>query len=319
MDYSHQPVMVREVVSYLAPAPGDVIVDCTLGGAGHSKVVAAMIGPEGLLIGIDRDRRALQAASEALSDALCRVNLVHGDYGDMESLLGKLGHPAPDGVLFDFGVSSHQLDEVERGFTYREDAPLDMRMDQGIPLTAADVVNTASARDLETIISDYGEERWARRIARRITQERQIAPILTTGRLVQAVLSAIPPGAAAREGQHPARRTFQALRIAVNDELGSVRRGTEGAVRTAARGARIVALSYHSLEDRIVKELFRARERPCSCPPSLPECVCGRRKALEVITRKPVRPSEDEVLVNPRARSAKLRAAIKVLGPGEDE
>jgi len=319
MDYSHQPVMVREVMSYLAPAPGDVIVDCTLGGAGHSKVIAAMIGSEGLLIGMDRDPQALQAASEALSNAPCRVNLVHGDYGDIESLLGKLGHPAPDGVLFDFGVSSHQLDEAQRGFTYREDAPLDMRMDQGVPLSAADIVNTASARDLETIISDYGEERWARRIARHIAQERQKAPILTTERLVQAVVSAIPPGAGGREGPHPARRTFQALRIAVNDELGSVRRGTEGAVRAAACGARIVTLSYHSLEDRIVKELFRARERPCSCPPSLPACVCGRRKSLEVITRKPVRPSEDEVQANPRARSAKLRAAIKVLGPGEDE
>jgi 16S rRNA (cytosine1402-N4)-methyltransferase len=318
MDYSHQPVMVPEVMSYLAPAPGKVIVDCTLGGAGHSQVIAAMIGPQGVLIGIDRDVRALQAASEALSNASCRLNLVHGDYGDIEAILGKLGHRAPDGVLFDFGVSSHQLDAVERGFTYREDAPLDMRMDQGILMTAADIVNTASVRDLETIISDYGEERWARRIARRIAQERQKAPIRTTGCLVQVVLSAIPPGAA-REGPHPARRTFQALRIAVNDELSSVRRGTEGAVRVAARGARIVALSYHSLEDRIVKELFRAREHPCSCPPSLPECVCGRRKALEVITRKPVRPSEDEVQVNPRARSAKLRAAIKVLGPGEDE
>jgi 16S rRNA (cytosine1402-N4)-methyltransferase len=319
MDYSHQPVMVQEVMSYLAPAPGDVIVDCTLGGAGHSRVIAAAIGRQGMLIGIDRDRQALQAASEALSDAPCRVSLVHGDYGDIESLLGKLGHPAPDGVLFDFGVSSHQLDAVERGFTYREDAPLDMRMDQGIQLTAADIVNTASVRDLETIISDYGEERWARRIARHIALERQNAPILTTGRLVQAVASAIPPGAGGRDGPHPARRTFQALRIAVNDELGAVRRGTEGAVRVAACGARIVALSYHSLEDRIVKELFRARERPCSCPPSFPTCICGRRKALEVITRKPVRPSENEVQVNPRARSAKLRAAIKVLGPGEDE
>jgi 16S rRNA (cytosine1402-N4)-methyltransferase len=319
MDYSHQPVMVREVMNYLAPAPGSVIVDCTLGGAGHSRVIAAMIGPQGVLIGIDRDREALQAASEALSDASCRVSLVHGDYGDIESLIGSLGYPAPDGVLFDFGVSSHQLDAAERGFTYREDAPLDMRMDQEVRLTAADIVNTASVQDLETIISDYGEERWARRIARRIAQERQEAPILTTGRLVQVILASIPAGAAAHDGPHPARRTFQALRIAVNDELGSVRRGTAGAVRAAARGARIVALSYHSLEDRIVKELFRAKERPCSCPPSLPACVCGRRRALEVATRRPIRPSEDEVQVNPRARSAKLRAAIKVLGPGEDE
>lgn len=319
MDYSHQPVMVQEVMSYLAPAPGKTIVDCTLGGAGHSKVIAAMIGPTGLLIGIDRDRRALQAASEALADAPCRVVLVHGDYGDMESLLGSLGHPAPDGVLFDFGVSSHQLDTVERGFTFREDAPLDMRMDQEVQLTAADIVNTAPIGRLEEIISQYGEERWAQRIARKIAEERQKAPIQTTGRLVQVIVEAIPHKAAARDGSHPARRTFQALRIAVNDELGSVRRGTEGAVRAAACGARIVALSYHSLEDRIVKELFRAKEDPCSCPPSLPTCVCGRRRALEVITRKPVRPSEDEVEVNPRARSAKLRAAIKVLGPGEDE
>lgn len=319
MDYSHRPVMVEEVMSYLAPAPGDVIVDCTLGGAGHSRVIAGGIGPEGVLIGIDRDRRALEAAAVALADAPCRVCLVHGDYGDIEDLLRQLGHGAPDGVLFDLGVSSHQLDAAERGFTYREDTPLDMRMDQESQLTAAHIVNTATVRDLERVIFDYGEERWARRIARRIVQERQKAPILTTGRLVQVILEAAPDGATRRDGPHPARRTFQALRIAVNDELGSVRRGTEGAVRAAACGARIVTISYHSLEDRIVKELFRARERPCSCPPSLPACVCGRRKALEVITRKPVRPSEDEVRVNPRARSAKLRAAIKVLGPGEDE
>ncbi len=318
MDYSHQPVMPEEVMHYLAPTPGDVVVDCTLGGAGHSKIIAGKIGSEGVLIGIDRDRRALEAAQEALAQAPCQVRLVHGDYGNVEDLLLELGHGAPNGVLFDLGVSSHQLDMAERGFTYRQDAPLDMRMDQEGPLTAADIVNSASLHDLERIIASYGEERWARRIARRIVDERQKASILTTGRLVQLILEAVPANAARREGQHPARRTFQALRIAVNDELGSIQRGTEGAVRAAACGARIVAISYHSLEDRIIKEVFRARERPCSCPPSLPACVCGRRKAIDVITRKPVRPSEDEVRANPRSRSAKLRAALKVLGPGED-
>ena len=308
----------------LNPKPGEAIVDCTVGGAGHSVHIASRIGPDGMLIGIDRDPAALRSASDRLSDAPCRVRLVRGNFADLRDILAQLEQEhgsriSPNGFLFDFGVSSPQLDEAERGFTYREDAPLDMRMDPNLAVTAADIVNTAGARELARIIRDYGEERWASRIARFIVDRRSKAgPITTTGQLVSVILAAVP-AAARREGPHPARRTFQALRIAVNDELTAVRRGLEAAVQLAAPGGRIVALSYHSLEDRIVKEVFRQGMNPCTCDPSAPACVCGRRPTLVRGSLRATTPTAEEVEANPRARSAKLRAAIRVLDIQEDE
>lgn len=313
MDYAHTPVMLREVLQFLNPGPGDVAVDCTLGGAGHSARIAERIGPAGFLLGIDRDQDALAAAERTLSGQECAIRLVQGNYALVGEIVGREAPHPPDCVLFDFGVSSYQLDSAERGFTFREDAPLDMRMDASSGMSAADLVNTESEDELERIIREYGEERWAARIAQFIVDARHTKPILTTGHLVGIILAAVPRGAR-REGPHPARRTFQALRIAVNDELGAIRRGLEGAIECAAPGARIVAISYHSLEDRIAKEAFRSAERPCTCPPSMPECICGRVKQVDVITRKPALPSEEEIALNPRARSAKLRAVRKVLG-----
>lgn len=312
MNYLHQPVMLSEALRYLDPVPGDVICDATCGGGGHSLEIARLIGESGVLIGIDRDPQALAAAGKKLEGAPCRVILARGNYGDMAALLSEAGYPNPDGVLFDFGVSSHQLDTAQRGFTYRADAPLDMRMDPDGPVTAADILNTASADDLERIISEYGEERWASRIAEFIVDRRKTAPLRTSSDLVDVIYAAVPRGAR-RGGPHPARRTFQALRIAVNDELGSVERGVAAAIDIVQPGGRIVAISYHSLEDRVVKEAFRRAERPCTCPPSLPLCVCGKVKILEVLTRKPIGPTDEEVRSNPRSRSAKLRAAKKVL------
>jgi len=323
MQFDHVPVMLNEVIAALRPQKGDIIVDCTLGGAGHSIHIGRMIGPDGMLIGIDRDPAALDSAAERISEAECRLELVRGNFADLADIVADLerrdGRPlTPNGFLFDFGVSSPQLDVAERGFTYREDAPLDMRMDPDSPLTAAGIVNSADVGELTTIIRDYGEERWASRIARFIVERRRSEPIITTGQLVSAILAAVP-AAARRDGPHPARRTFQALRIAVNDELGAVRKGIEAAIELSAPGGRIVALSYHSLEDRIVKEAFRTGMAPCTCDPAAPACVCGKRPSLMRTSLKPVTPSEDEIRINPRSRSAKLRAAVKVLGDMGDE
>ena len=313
MSYTHRPVMLSEVLEYLDPSPGDVICDATCGGGGHSLDIARKIGESGVLIGIDLDPQALNAARQNLEGVPCRVILARGNYGDMAVILEKAGYPNPNGILFDFGVSSHQLDTAERGFTYRAEAPLDMRMDPDGPVTAADILNTASEGELERIIREYGEERWASRIAEFIVERRKTAPLETSGDLVNLIYAAVPRGAR-RDGPHPARRTFQALRIAVNDELGSVERGILAAIDRVQPGGRIVAISYHSLEDRVVKEAFKRAERPCTCPPSLPVCVCGKKKVLDVLTKKPIGPTDEEVRSNSRSRSAKLRAARKVLG-----
>lgn len=318
MGFEHMPVMLDEAIASLAPSPGDVIVDCTLGGAGHSMHIASRIAPDGILVGIDRDPSALEAASIRLEEVPCKVVLVRGNFAHLEQALNEANVTSPRGFLFDFGVSSPQLDIAERGFTYREDAPLDMRMDPDGSITAEDIVNNASQQELTDIISDYGEERWAARIAQFIVDRRNSEPITTTGQLVSVILAAVPHGAR-RDGPHPARRTFQALRIAVNDELGAVKRGLEAAIELASPGGRIVAISYHSLEDRIVKEVFRSHLRPCVCPPSAPVCVCGRRPSLSRASSRPMTPSDDEIEANPRSRSAKLRAATKVLGAEGDE
>lgn len=311
MEFEHRPVLLREVLQCLAPRPGGVYIDGTLGGAGHASEILQLISPGGRLLGIDRDDRALEAAARRLRTYGDRAALVRGNYAEMDSLAAGHGLGAVDGVLLDIGVSSPQLDASERGFSYRDNAPLDMRMDQRQPATAGELVNNLPEDELSRIIFQYGEERFARRIASRIIRERLERPITTTGRLAEIVKEAIP-AAARRTGPHPSRRTFQALRIAVNDELGSLRRGIEAALKILRPGGRLVIITFHSLEDRICKEAFSKLSRACLCPPGLPVCVCHHRPALKLITRKPIVAGEDELRDNPRSRSAKLRAAERL-------
>ncbi|MGO0122013.1 16S rRNA (cytosine(1402)-N(4))-methyltransferase RsmH [Desulfothermobacter acidiphilus] len=290
----HQPVMLSEVLTFLAVRPDGVYVDCTLGGGGHAAAVLACLGPEGRLIGLDRDPDALAFARERLgSDA--RVRLVQANFACLSEVLRDLGLTEVDGILYDLGVSSYQLDQPERGFTYRSaDAPLDMRFDPSSPLSAADLVNRLGEEELRRIIATYGEERWAKRIARFIVRARSREPFSTTGQLVEVIKEAIP-ASSRRRGPHPARRTFQALRIAVNRELESLELSLPQAAEHLRLGGRLVILSYHSLEDRLVKEFFR------------------RTPVLRPLTKKPLRPSPQELERNPRASSCKLRAAEKIL------
>lgn len=299
------------MLEYLNIAPGERIVDCTLGGAGHSAAILERLGPEGMLIGLDRDPAALAAASERLRPFEGRVHLVHANFDRLEEALKSLDITEVNGVLYDLGVSSPQLDVAERGFSFHEDAALDMRMDPGSPVTAADLVNDLPVSELADIIRRYGEERWAGRIARFIDEARKRAPVTTTGQLAEIVKNAVP-AAARRTGPHPARRTFQALRIAVNNELEALETSLRQAVDMLAPRGRICVISYHSLEDRIVKRIFRDYAVHCKCPPGLPVCRCGVVPKLKLITRRPVQPSEAEILENPRARSAKLRVAEKI-------
>jgi 16S rRNA (cytosine1402-N4)-methyltransferase len=312
MEYRHTPVLLAEVTQHLTLHDGSIVVDCTLGGAGHAKRAAQLIAPTGILVGIDKDDAALTAARDVLPLGQQTIILLKGDYGDLDDLLVEARIPYVDAFIFDLGVSSFQLDEAGRGFSYHRDAPLDMRMDAASSqLTAADIVNTYSEEELARVIREYGEERWASRIAAFIVAARARHPIATTGDLVDVVKAAIP-AAARREGGHPAKRTFQALRIEVNQELRSVERGIESAIRWLVPGGRIAVISYHSLEDRIVKRIFAEAMRGCVCPPGLPECACGRVPVIRVVTRRPIVPSAEEIAANPRARSAKLRVAEKV-------
>jgi len=308
-DIRHQAVMVREVLEYLQPAPGDVIVDATVGSAGHALAIWEGISPGGRLIGIDQDPLALARARSRLPDPA--VTLVEANFRRLAEILDNLGLAAVDGALFDFGVSAEQLEYLERGFAFRREAPLDMRMSPRLPTTAADLIRMLSEEELARLIREYGEERWARRIARHIVAQRQHSPITTTTALAALVTAAIPPQARSTR-IHPATRTFQALRITVNDELNAIAEGLHAAVRRSNITARIVALSYHSLEDRMVKETFRKLAKPCRCPPLLPTCQCEGVPLIRIITRKPVTPSDQEVAANPRSRSAKLRAAERV-------
>ncbi|MDZ4063034.1 MAG: 16S rRNA (cytosine(1402)-N(4))-methyltransferase RsmH [Coriobacteriia bacterium] len=307
MEYRHTPVLLAEVTQHLSLHPGSIIVDCTLGGAGHAKRIAESIAPTGILVGIDQDDSALDAAAVTLRLGQ-QIILLKGNFGDLDDLLAQAGIPYADGFLFDLGVSSPQLDLRHRGFSYHEDAALDMRMDGRGSITAADIVNSYSEEQLTRIIREYGEERWASRIAAFILAARGRHPILRTDELVEVIKSAIP-ASARRSGPHPARRTFQALRIAVNSELEVLERGLRSAVNWLAPGGRIVVISYHSLEDRIVKTLFGELSAGCVCPPELPACVCSREPVLRIVTKKPVVPTTDEIERNPRARSARLRVA----------
>lgn len=318
MQQFHAPVMVGEVLHYLEPRSGQTIVDGTVGGAGHAFEIAREIMPGGRLIGIDRDEAALAAASQRLARFSDSITLVKGDFADITAIADNLDIKEINGLVLDLGASSHQLDSAERGFSFRNDGPLDMRMDRAQRLTACEIVNSYSEKHLAELIRDYGEERWAKRIAQFIVQRRARQAIETTGDLVGVILAAMPSAARPKD-IHPATRTFMALRVAVNRELDSLRLGLKAAVKLMSPGGRIVVLSWHSLEDRIVKDAFLRFAGRCICPPGLPVCVCGTKSVLEVLTKRPVTASPDEVAANPRARSAKLRAARKVQGlPGTD-
>jgi len=303
--------LLAEVTHYLSPHPGSIVVDCTLGGAGHAKEIASKIAPDGLLVGIDQDDAALAAAAITLRLGQ-QTRFIKGNFGDLDALLAGAKVPYVDGFLFDLGVSSPQLDFAERGFSYKTDAALDMRMDPAAGgITAADVVDSYSEADLARVIRDYGEERWASRIAAFIVAARARRPVSTTFELVDVIKAAVP-AAARKDGPHPARRTFQALRIEVNGELEVLEKALDSAVRWLVPGGRIVVISYHSLEDRVVKQTFARHALGCTCPPELPVCVCGATPVLRVLTRRAVVPTDEEIERNPRSRSAKLRAAEKL-------
>ncbi len=311
MAFHHVPVLLQETLEALDVRPDGTYVDCTVGGAGHSVEIARRLGPDGRLIGLDQDDRALKAAGERLAPFGDQVRLVKTNFEHVADLVERLGAAPVDGILMDIGVSSHQLDEAERGFSIHHDAPLDMRMDRESPVSAATVVNEWPEAELARILREYGEEKWAKRIAQFIVRARQKSPIRTTGELAELVKAAIP-AAARREGRHPARRTFQAIRIAVNDELGVLERGLEGALQVLKPGGRLVVITFHSLEDRIVKQTFARWVSPCTCPPDIPVCACGKQPLARHVTRKPVTATPAELEANPRARSAKLRAVVKL-------
>lgn len=306
----HVSVLLNECIENLAIKPDGIYVDGTLGLGGHSYEIASRL-TGGLLIGIDRDLTAIDRAGKRLEPFKERVKLVHGNFSDTVSILDSLGIDAVDGMLFDLGVSSPQLDESERGFSYMQDAPLDMRMDQTGAVSARELVNTYSEAQLNRIFWDYGEERYARRISAAIIKVREQKPIETTFELVDVIKSALP-AAALREKQHPAKRCFQAIRIAVNDELGAVSALIDTAPDKLKVGGRLCVISFHSLEDRIVKSGIAARENGCTCPREAPICTCGFVKTLKSVYRKPILPGQDEIEKNPRARSAKLRVAERV-------
>ncbi len=308
-EFHHVSVLLDECIEALNIQPDGIYVDGTLGGAGHSYHIAEKL-TTGRLIGIDRDPIALKAAGKRLEPFKDRVTLVHSNFCQMAKVLDDLGIAGVDGILLDLGVSSPQLDDGARGFSYMADAPLDMRMDSGDALTADTVVNTWSYEELKRILYDYGEERYAPAIAAAIVRRRETAPIRTTLELVDVIRSAMPP-AALREKQHPAKRTFQAIRIAVNDELGSVSRAMEAAIPRLNPGGRLAVITFHSLEDRIVKSAMANAAKGCVCPPEFPVCVCGRTPQVTVLTRKPIVSGEEELARNPRARSAKLRVCEK--------
>ncbi|MDY0340724.1 MAG: 16S rRNA (cytosine(1402)-N(4))-methyltransferase RsmH [Coriobacteriia bacterium] len=314
MEYRHTPVLLAEVTQQLTLHDGSIFVDCTLGGAGHTKRITQLVAPTGIVVGIDQDDAALTAAADTLrlgQQELPMIVLLKGNFGSLDELLLEARVPYVDGLLMDLGVSSPQLDLVGRGFTYQGDAPLDMRMDPSSSQpTAADIVNTYSEAELMRIIREYGEERWASRIAEFIVAARGAHPLTTAAELVEIIKAAIP-AAARRKGGHPARRTFQALRIEVNHELEQLERGLRSAIAWLAPHGRIAVISYHSLEDRIVRDVFKEYAQGCICPPDLPVCRCGKEPVLRIVTKRPIVPTAEEIDRNPRSRSARLRVAEK--------
>lgn len=309
-EFYHVSVLLDECIEGLNIKPDGIYVDGTLGGAGHSSQIAARL-TTGLLIGIDRDTVALKAAGERLAPYSDRVKLVHSNFCEIKHVLEDLGIEGVDGILLDLGVSSPQLDDGERGFSYMADAPLDMRMNRQDALNAYTVVNTWPQEELKRILYDYGEERYAPQIAGAICRRRAEKPIETTLELVDVIRSAMPP-AALREKQHPAKRSFQAIRIAVNDELGSVEKVMKDAIPCLNPGGRLAIITFHSLEDRIVKSGMNSASKGCTCPPNFPVCVCGKKPKVKLISRKPITSTQEELDRNPRARSAKLRVCEKL-------
>jgi len=311
MEFTHYSVLLEECLEGLDIKPNGIYLDGTLGRAGHSRRIAQRLTDGGRLICVDRDQAALDAARERLAQWMDRVTLVHSNFAEIDAILNELGLDKIDGMLFDLGVSSPQLDDSSRGFSYMADAPLDMRMDRSEGLTAADVVNTWSQDELRRILTQYGEERYAGLIAAAIVRRRADKPIETTLELVDIIKSAMP-GKALKEKQHPAKRSFQAIRIAVNDELTAVDKMIRAAVPRLNRGGRLAVITFHSLEDRIVKTGMAEFAKGCTCPPEFPVCVCGKTPDIRLVTRKPILPSEQELEENPRSRSAKLRVAEKL-------
>ena len=321
MEFRHTSVLLWECIDNLNINPDGIYVDGTIGGAGHASRIAERLSEKGLLIGIDRDRDALNASEARLKDYKCRKVLVQSNYSDIKNVLRELNEqgwdiPGVDGVLLDLGVSSFQLDNAERGFSYMQKAPLDMRMNADDSFSAYDVVNDYDERTLARIIKEYGEERFANRIASFIVKAREEGPIEDTERLVDIIKAAIP-AKARREGPHPAKRTFQAIRIEVNDELGQLKRAADEFIDVLNPGGRFCVITFHSLEDRIIKECFNRHNDPCTCPKDFPICVCGKKPDIKKITGKPIVPSEEELEANPRSRSAKLRVAEKLPQPAE--
>ncbi len=311
MNFHHVSVLLDECIESLNIKPDGVYVDCTMGGAGHSKEIVKRLSSKGLFIGFDQDKNAIETAKERLKDYSDRVRFIHSNFENIKEELEKIGVYKIDGVLADLGVSSHQLDEKDRGFSYMQDAPLDMRMDVRKDFSAYDVVNTYSEEELARIIKEYGEDNWAKRIAKFIVEKREEKEIETTGELVDIIKSAIPKKARI-DGPHPAKRTFQAIRIEVNNELSVINKMIQDAVSIMDKGGRICIITFHSLEDRIVKNEFKELALDCVCPPHFLMCQCDKKSLVKVITRKPILPSEEEINENPRSRSAKLRVAERI-------
>ena len=311
MEFKHKSVLLEDTIEGLNIKPDGIYVDGTLGGAGHAREVCKKLSAKGRFIGIDQDQDAIIAASERLA-AYPQATIIRSTYCYMVPELAARGITKVDGILLDLGVSSYQLDNEERGFTYRVDAPLDMRMDQRQTLTASDIVNNYEEKELYRIIRDYGEDKFAKNIAKHIVAARQVKPITTTGELTEIIRESIPMKMQVKSG-HPAKRTFQAIRIELNRELDVLRDSLDGMIDLLDDGGRLCIITFHSLEDRIVKTIFRKNENPCTCPSDFPVCVCGKKSKGKVITRKPILPSEQEMEENPRSKSAKLRIFERIL------
>lgn len=312
MSVYHVTAMLETAVDMLACRPGRIIVDGTLGGSGHARRICEAIDPGGVFIGIDQDRDAIDQARRVLPADNPRIHIVHGNFVDLPLFLSQLGIAAVDGILIDIGLSLHQIEASGRGFSFNRDEPLDMRMDVRSDVSAADLVASMGEQELARTFSRYGEERWARRIARHLIAQRRAHPVTTSAQLARLVSEAVPAAAARKQKIHPATRVFMALRIAVNRELEVLDRFLGTAVDLLKPGGRLCVLSFHSLEDRIVKHRFRAMQRPCTCPPSFPQCVCGRQATVQLLTRKVLRPTDAETRNNPMARSTRLRAVEKL-------
>ena len=310
MEFVHKPVLFNECIENLCIKPNGIYVDGTIGGAGHSCEIAKSLNENGMLIGIDRDVEALNVSRERLSGMKPKIELVNDNHRNMKGILANLNINGVDGILLDLGVSSYQLDNVERGFTYRYDAPLDMRMNTNDKITAKDVVNQCTKDELTKIFRDYGEEKWAVRIAEFIVEARMKKEISTTFELVDIIKAAVPAGARENTG-HPAKRVFQALRIYVNEEISELKNAVENAIKCLNSNGRLCIITFHSLEDRIVKEVFNDEAKACICPPDFPTCVCGKKSNIKIITKKPILPSKEELEENNRSHSAKLRVAEK--------